>query len=48
MSEIVGAYFAEDGLALAASVRQGTITAEMLLDAAVEPLGRARAAARQE
>ena len=36
MSDIVGAYFAEDGLALAASVRQGTITAEMLLDAAVE------------
>ena len=36
MLEIVGAYFAEDGLALAASVRQGTITAEMLLDAAVE------------
>ena len=35
MSEIVGAYLAEDGLGLAASVREGRVTAEELLNAAI-------------
>jgi amidase len=35
MSEIVGAYLAEDGLGLAAGVREGRVTAEELLNAAI-------------